>query len=317
MNPCIKRAVRKISKKIPFLNRYYHSLSTEKTHKLKDLSDEDFLRRKYKESRGEELNLENPEKISDKLQWIKMYDHQPIYTTMADKYRSKAYVKETIGEEYIVPTYGAWKSFEEIDFNALPEKFVLKCNHDCGSVIICKDKNTLDKTSASQKLNGALKSNYYYVGREWPYKNIDPLIFAEMLLEDENGGEIMDYKFWCFNGEPKFIHLASARNNNQVCVTFFDLNWERLPFHRLNYKPDKREIPKPSNLEKMTELARALSQNTLFLRVDLYNVNNKIYVGELTFFPGGGMDIIEPREWETTLGNWINLEQHKQGDGVC
>lgn len=274
-------------------------------------SDEKFLKKLFKLRMGKELNLDNPQTFSEKLQWLKLYNRKPEYTMMVDKYAVKEYVASMIGGEYIIPTLGVYNSVDEIDFNSLPNQFVLKCTHDSGGLVICKDKSKLDIKSARKKLAKSLNNNYYYQNREWPYKNTTPRIIAEQYMEDESGYELKDYKFFCFDGEPKCCQVIAGRKD-VMTVDFFDKDWNHLPFHEPRIYPYSRElVSRPQSYENMWKLAQKLSANQPFLRVDFYNINGQIYFGELTFFPTSGMGGFDPEEWDYTFGNWIKLPRRK------
>lgn len=227
---------------------------------------------------------------------------------MVDKYLAKKYVADKIGEKYIIPTFGVWNSADEIDFDSLPEQFVLKCNHNSGGVVICKDKSKLNIAETRLKLSKALKEDYYLHGREWPYKNVPRKIIAEKYM----GESLNDYKLMCFNGKVKCNFVCSERTKN-LKVTFFDNNWKKLPFIR-HYPSSDKEIAKPANFDKMIELSEILSKNTSFLRVDFYEIAGKIYFGELTFFPGCGFEEFSPEEWDEKLGSWIKIEQKQNSE---
>ena len=232
---------RTFAQKSKVFSLVYHKMSAIKTEALSKLSDEDFLRRRFKENQGYELNLDNPQTFCEKLQWLKLYDRKPIYTVMADKYKAKTFVAECVGEEYVVPLYGVWKCFDDIDFSKLPDQFVLKCNHDCGSVVICKDKKDLRINAVRKRFEKALAKNYYYVGREWPYKNIEPVIIAEKYLGDNGGKGIVDYKVFCYNGSARSIEVCTNRVSGKHNETHFDREWNRLPF-ATSCPIDKEEI---------------------------------------------------------------------------
>lgn len=253
-------------------------------------------------------NLKNPQTYSEKLQWLKLYDRKPVYTTMVDKYAVKKYVADIIGEEYIIPTLGVWDKFEDIDFDSLPEQFVLKCTHDSGGIVICKDKSSFDAVAAKNKINDSLKTNYYLHGREWQYKDVKPRIIAEKYMVDESGYELKDYKFFCFDGKMKLFFIAKDRGSKteETKFDFFDADFNHLPF--TNGHPNS-EPPyfKPENFEKMKELAEQLSQNIPQIRVDFYNIEGHIFFGELTFYHWGGLMPFDPPEWDAKLGEWIKL----------
>ena len=273
----------------------------------KHLSDEKLIRKLYKTYFGREIDLENPKTFNEKQQWLKLYDRKPIYTTMVDKYEAKNYVAERIGAEYIIPTYGVWDSFDEIDFDALPNQFVLKCTHDSGGLVIVRDKKKLDKKAAKAKIERSLKTNYYYHGREWPYKNVKPRILAETYMEDTTTKELRDYKFFTFNGEAKALFVATERQSgDEPKFDFFDMDYKHLPIR--NGHPNADVLPKkPDTFEKMRVLAEKLSVGIPTLRVDFYEVNGKCYFGELTFFHFSGMTPFEPEEWDYTFGSWLKL----------
>ena len=272
------------------------------------LSDEDFLKRKFRALMGYELNLENPQTFNEKLQWLKLHDRNPEYIRMVDKYEVKQYVAGIIGEEYIIPTLGVWNSFEEIDFNKLPNQFVLKCTHDSGGIVICKDKKAFNIRSAKDKINKSLKRSYFYYGREWPYKKVKPRIIAEPYLTDESGIELMDYKFMCFQGVPKIILICKDRfTETGITEDFFDSNWNHLNFKRLEHECSKEEIVKPRELDELLNISVELSRNIPFIRCDYYIVQEKIYFGELTFYPASGFEPFDPPEWDKKLGDWIQL----------
>lgn len=270
------------------------------------MNDRKYLERQYKIYMEYPLNLDNPQKYNEKIQWLKLNDRNPKYTIMVDKYEVKKYIADMIGEKYIIPTIGVWDSFKKIDFDSLPGQFVLKCTHDSGSVVICKNKEEFNYKYAKKKLNKGLRNNLFWWGREWPYKNVPRKIIAEQFLEDETG-DLADYKFMCFDGEVKCSFVCSDRfSDNGLHVTFFDRDWNVMPFER-HYPSVKEGLPKPQNYEKMIKLAEILSKDIPFVRVDFYEVNGQIYFGELTFYPGSGMEEFTPEEWDYTLGSWINL----------
>ena len=263
-------------------------------------------RAKYK------LNLKNPQTFNEKLQWLKLYDRKPIYTTMVDKYAVKKYVADIIGEEYIIPTFGVWDKFDDIDFDKLPNQFVLKCTHDSGGLVIVKDKTELNKKFAKKKIENCLKRDYYIYNREWPYKNVPRKIIAEQYMEDTETQELRDYKFFCFNGEVKALFIASDRGNpkEETKFDFYDENFNHLPF--TNGHPNAtKEIVKPKSFEKMKELASILSKGIPHLRVDFYEIDGRIYFGELTFCHWSGLMPFNPEEWDYTFGNWLKLPEIK------
>ena len=251
-------------------------------------------------------NLDNPESFNEKLQWLKIYDRNPLYSLMVDKYEVKKYVANIIGNEYIIPTIGIYDHFDDIDFENLPNRFVIKCTHDSGSVVICNDKKSFDIKKAKERINKYLKREYYYEHREWPYKNVKPRILVEKSISSNK--QLMDYKIMCFNGNPLYSFVCTDRFNKSegLAVTFFDLEWNKMPFKR-HYRVDENVIEKPEKYNEMIELSKKLSEDIPFLRVDFYEVNGKIYFGELTFFPGGGLEEFTPEEWDYKLGSLIDL----------
>lgn len=279
--------------------------------KIITINDEKFLKIKFERRMNKKLNLKNPQTFNEKLQWLKLYDRNPEYTKMVDKYEVKKYVSDIIGEEYIIPTLGVWDSFNYIDFSKLPNQFVLKCTHDSGSIIICKNKEEFDYKEAKQKLEKILRINYYYLSREWPYKNIKPRIIAEKYMVDPKSDELLDYKMMCFNGKVKCSFVCSERySDNGLKVTFFDLNWNKLPFERY-YPSSDKYIQQPKNYDVMIKLSEQLAKNIPFVRVDWYEVEGKLYFGELTFFPGAGHEKFTPSEWDKKLGDMLELPKNK------
>lgn len=277
------------------------------------LPDAAYLKGCFRAKMGYKLDLENPKTFNEKLQWLKLHDRNPVYTQMVDKYAVREYIKNTIGEEYLIPLLGVWDSFDEIDFNSLPEQFVLKMNHDSGTVVICKDKKTFDIEAARKKINKRINYNYYYPWREWPYKNVKPKIIAEQFMSLPGNTDLIDYKFLCFNGEVKCeFTCTNRRSESGLNVTFFDTDWNRLPFER-HYPADKNEIQKPALFSEMLYLSEFIAKDLkcIFVRVDFYEVDGKIYFGEFTLYPGTGMEEFTPEKWDRILGNWMNLSHEK------
>lgn len=256
------------------------------------------------------LNLDNPRTFSEKLQWLKLYYHKPLFHIMADKVEAKKYVTQVLGDDFIIPTLGVWESAKDIDFNSLPDKFVIKCNHDSGTgMYICKDKSIMDEESVRRGLAKGLKYDYFYVGREWPYKDIPRRILAEKFMVDESGTELKDYKFFCFNGEPKFLKVDFDRFTDHH-ANYYSTDWELLDFGEANFPPKPEHIiEKPKNFEEMLSAARTLSKDIPFLRVDFYNINGHIYFGEMTFFPAGGLDKYTPESADEWIGSLLNLPE--------
>ena len=266
----------------------------------------------YKIYTKEKLNLNNPQTFTEKTQWLKVYDHNPLYHKLVDKAEVKEYVKKIIGEKYIIPTYGVWDSFNDIDFNSLPQKFVLKTTNGGGStgVVICKDKSSFNKNVAKQLLEKSMSYDIYRKMGEWVYKDIRPRIIAEELLELPDNSSLNDYKFWCFNGEPKILFYASERFNSTKQPPFFDfydMELKRLPVRSKGHHNSTTEITIFPEFEDMKKLASKLSSGLPFVRVDFYDVCGKIYFGELTFYHDSGFVPFEPEEWNIKFGKMLNL----------
>ncbi len=275
---------------------------------FKWMSDENYIKMLFWCVFHKRLDLSNPITFNEKIQWLKLNDHKPIYTSMVDKYEAKKLVANTIGEKYIIPTLGLWNSFDEIDFSLLPNQFVLKCTHDSGGIVICKDKTTFDYAGAKKKIQKSLRNSFYWKGREWPYKNVIPRIIAEKYMEDEDTQELRDYKFFTFNGEAKIMYVASGRQKKgaEVRFDFFDMNYHHLPV--INIHPNADTVPeKPEQFEEMKALAEVLSKGIPYLRVDFYEINKKVYFGEMTFYHMSGMFAFKPDYYDKLLGSWINL----------
>lgn len=260
------------------------------------------------------INFKNPKTYNEKLNWLKLNDRKDIYTTMVDKYEAKKYVADIIGEEYIVPTIGIYDKFEDIDIEKLPDKFVIKCTHDSEGIVICKDKSKFDIEEAKKKITRALKYNFYYIGREWPYKNIKPRIMVEQYMEDNKMNELRDYKFFCFNGKPKAMFIASDRGIEQTKFDYYDLEFNHLDIIQ-HYPNSQKKIEKPINFNKMIELAERLSKGLTHVRVDFYEANEKLYFGELTFYHFSGFQPFVPAKWDEIFGKWLDIPKIKnKGD---
>lgn len=274
------------------------------------MPDDEFLKRLFKSRLKYDLDLNNPKTFNEKLQWLKIHDRNPEYTTMVDKYKVRKYIADTIGEQYLIPLIAVYDKVEDIDFSKLPQKFVLKCNHNSGvGMCICKDKSKLNIRKVKKGLKKGLKQDYYLTGREWPYKNVERKIVCEKFMEDKDSPDLKDYKFMCFNGEVKCSFVCSERFSAEgLKVTFFDRDWQVMPFIR-HYPKSEKIIDKPKNYQLMIELAEKLSKDIPFVRVDFYEVNGKVYFGELTFFPGNGLEEFEPEEYDRILGDYISLEK--------
>ena len=253
---------------------------------------------------GYSINLDNPLTFNEKLNWLKLYNRNPLYTRMADKYEAKGIVAERIGSQYVVRNLGCWQSFDDIDFDALPDRFVLKCTHDSSGAIVCRDKSTFDKNTARKRINLSLSMNYFYACREWPYKNIQPRIIADELLDDHSGKELNDYKFWCFNGVPKYMYCTVK--SNDVYENFYDMDFKPVDINH-GFRRRKPEFERPEDFNLMKELASKLSKGLPFVRVDFFYVAGRVYFGEYTFFDWAGLQPFRSRQQDMELGELIEL----------
>lgn len=277
------------------------------------LPDELYLRIRYFATFNKKLNISSPETFNEKLQWLKLYDKRTEYIKMVDKYDVKKYVAEKIGEKYIIPTIGIYNKWKEIDFNKLPEQFVIKCTHDSGSVIICKDKSKFNQEKAHKKITKALKRNFFINGREWPYKNVKPRIIIEKYICPSNCDNIEDFKLQTFNGKVAYSFVCTDRNKN-VKYTFFDRQKNFIDVTQCGAKNDPKNAKLPKNYEKMVELAEKIAKNIPEVRVDFYNINEKIFFGELTFFDTSGFGKFEPEEWDYKFGQMLDLSKVKRNE---
>lgn len=273
-------------------------------------SDSLYLKLYFRLFMGEKLDLGTPKTFNQKIQWLKLHNTNPEYTRMVDKYEAREIIKKELGEKYLIPLLGVWDKFEEIDFTKLPDQFVLKPTNDSGSIVICNDRSTFNIVKARKKLNKALGRNYFYGGREYPYKHVRPRIICEEFMVDESGTELKDYKFLCFNGEPKILFVASNRRLD-VRFDFYDMNLNRLNFTTGSHSYSKESLTKIESFDEMVGIARKLSRNIPHVRVDLYNVSGRIYFGEFTFHHNGGIVPFLPKEWDRTLGDLIELPVRK------
>ena len=256
------------------------------------------------------LNLDNPRTFNEKLQWLKLYDRRDIYTTLVDKLEVKKYVASIIGDQYIIPTIGIWDSVEDINFDELPNQFVLKTTHSSGGMAICKDKTTFDFNKAKKKLSKSIKNDYYMLGREWPYKNVKRRIIAEPYLEDFKTKELRDYKFFCFSGFPKLMFIATDRQNREEpYFDFYDMDFNHI---NLRHGHPNAPVPpsRPDNFELMKQLATTLSMELIEARIDFYEANGNVYFGEITLFHHNGTVMFDPMEWDTTLGSYIKIPSY-------
>lgn len=277
------------------------------------ISDENYLKISYKAYLGEFPDLVHPKSYTEKIQWLKIHDRNPLYTQLSDKYKVRQFVEKKIGSQYLVPLLGCWKSTKEIDYDSLPEQFVLKCNHDSGSIVICRSKESFDRKKAEKKLKKALKRQYFWNGREYNYKDIPRRIVAEKYLKDGNSDELTDYKYFCFNGEPKFVQVDTGRFSEHIKKRY-DVDWKFIDVKSGCENNPNKEIPMPEQHEQMLELSRILSKGFPHVRVDFYVSDGKIYFGELTFHSGGGFMKIEPKNYDNIWGEYIDcsLVQEKE-----
>ena len=270
------------------------------------IPDELYLRMAYRAVTGKKLHLNPPVTYNEKLQWLKLHDRKPEYTSMVDKYEVRKFVADRVGEEYLVNVLGVWNKADEIDFDKLPDRFVLKCTHDCGGLVICRDKASLDIDATRRKLDACLKTNFYWQGREWPYKNVKPRIYAESYLSDSGDTQLTDYKVFCFDGHPQMIQVDYDRFNGHK-RQFFDCEWNRMEISFHFPSDTSKVIPKPAQLEEMLNLAGKLSAGFPHLRTDFYIVGDRLYVGEMTFFHGTGFGKWWPDGTDEWLGNFLNI----------
>lgn len=267
-----------------------------------------YLKLLYKAILNRRLNLVSPKTFNEKLQWLKLYDRKPVYTTMVDKIAAKKYVSNIIGEEHVIPTIAEYDDVDKIDWNTLPEQFVIKCAHDSGGMVICKDKANLNIDEAKRKLKKGLAQAYYYKNREWPYKDVPRRLLCERYMNDGRNGGLTDFKFYCFNGEPKYLYVSAGLENHATAkISFLTMDWQFAPFGRSDYAPFTELPSKPAKFDEMLEYARRLSAGFPFLRVDLYEIDNVVYFSELTFFPCSGMMPFVPEEWDQKLGDMLEL----------
>jgi len=283
---------------IPILNTF---------HLLNWMPDDIFLKLRYRAYMGQRLDLKNPTRFTEKLQWLKLNGRKPEYSRLVDKFAVREHIAEQFGEKYLIPLLGVWDSVNEIDFSELPDQFVLKCTHDSGGIAICTDKRFFDVDSARKKLGKRLKHNYFWLCREYPYKNVKPRIICEQFMVDESGSELKDYKVFCFNGNPKFILVDFNRMTRHSRNTY-NMAWQLQSFVMNRYYPDpSTEFSKPVCLDEMLSIAAKISEDYPFLRVDFYVIDDRLYIGEITFFPAAGLLIFEPPEFDSELGALIKL----------
>lgn len=282
---------------------------------FKWLDDETYLKTVFKIKIGKKLNLNQPRTFNEKLQWLKLHDHRPEYTMMVDKYAVKKYVAKRIGKQYIIPTLGVWDKFDDIDFDQLPDQFVLKCTHDSGGLVICRDKSKFDVRAARKKINRCLKRNYYWSGREWPYKNVKPRIIAEKYMEFPGKVVPEDYKIYCMNGEPKYIVVFHHRfdSSKPLSETVYDVNWQ--PQHISldeHFAVSDETEPKPKRLDELLKIAKILCKDIPQVRVDFYIIDDKLYFGEITLYTASGFQKMIPEKMDLKLGKMLKLPQKRK-----
>lgn len=309
----------RIKKFFDYLLNNHSALGIALLHRLAFMvPDKLYLQLLFRLKNGQSLNLTTPQNFTEKIQWLKLYDRRPEYTQMVDKLTVKDYVAKKIGNEYIIPTIGVWDKVSDIDFDTLPDQFVLKTTNGGGSggVVICRDKKSLDINDAKAKLKTSLSHNIYRYLREWPYKGVEKKIIAEKFISIPGQKDLCDYKFYCFNGNVKFCQVIQNRSSHET-IDFYDCMWNRQDFTGLITSDECNSnslIPCPLNYEKMIEIAGILSKNIPFVRIDLYNVNGTIYFGEITFFPASGFGHFSPKKYDYILGQNIKLPEKCQQD---
>lgn len=281
----------------------------EKGHKIIGIvPDNFFLSVQYKRITGEKLNLNSPVTFNEKLQWLKLYNRNPLSTTLVDKFEVRSFVKEKTEEDILIPSYGVYNEYSEINFDVLPNQFVIKATHTSGNYFLCKNKDGINHSQLKFEIDSWLQREYYWLQREWPYKNVKPRIVIEKYLTTSTGGNINDYRFFCFNGEPKFISVdLDFVNKTQLRRNLYDLDWNLMDEEITYPKEMGKIIPKPENLDQMIKIAKKLSEDMPHVRVDLYNVEGEIYFGELTFYHQSGYGDIRPKEFNKVMGDWIIL----------
>lgn len=309
------RRIMKISKVLRYLtNKRYRFVVNANRGRYDGMSDKEYLSRMFEAKMGRRLDLECPKTFNEKIQWLKLYNRKPEYTVMVDKYLVRDYIRERLGEEHLIPLIGVWDDPDKIDFDALPDRFVLKCNHNSGlGMYICRDKSKMDVQAVKDGLRRGLAQNYYLTSREWPYKDVPRRIICERYMTDSEGSaDFTDYKFFCFDGKVDCVMVCLERSSGDTKFYFFDRDWR---LKRLNPRginaPEGFTIPKPSCMDEMFEIAASLSRGIPFVRVDLYQSNGQIYFGEMTFFPDGGFDANLLPKTDEYFGNMIVLEDNK------
>ena len=293
--------------RLPFFRRVI-LVTLDKIAPVIPVPDKLYLRIKFYCRLGKVLNLKHPTTYNEKIQWLKLYGRTPIDTILSDKFAVKEYISKTIGPQYVIPLLGVWNNFDDIDFDKLPEQFVLKCTHDSGGIVICKNKAEFDLEKARRVINRGMKNNFYVFSREKAYRDIPRRVIVEEYREDSKTKELRDYKFFCFDGVPKALFIASDRqvDGEETKFDFFDMDYNHLPF--TNGHPNAKVLPeKPVCFDEMKALAAKLSKGLIHVRVDFYEVDGKVYFGEMTYSHWGGMTPFVPEEWDSIFGSWIKL----------
>lgn len=305
--PSIKKIIKYLT------NSDYRFLINSRKGKYNSMPDDEYLKRKFKAFLGRELNLENPQTFNEKLQWMKIHDRNPLYNTLVDKYEAKKYVAEKLGEEYVIPTLGLWESADDIDFDSLPDQFVMKCTHDSKGVLVCKDKSKLDVEAAREKFRAALKRNYFYIGREWPYKDLKPRVIAEKYMTDSTDSDVFtDYKFFCFNGVADNVMIVTDRDINEPKFYHFSKDWNILRYNRRGRRmPADFKLPKPENIDEMFRVAEKLAEGLPHVRMDLYVSNGQIYFGEFTLYHNDGLEDGFDEASDLHLGSLLKLPEKR------
>lgn len=279
---------------------------------------ETYLKVYYRFRTGKKLNLDHPVSFQEKTQWLKLHYKESLYTRLVDKYEVREYVAGKIGAEYLIPLYGVYESFDDIDFPSLPDQFVIKCTHDSGSTIVCRDKSSFNIKAARKRIMSSMKKDYFLEGREYPYKDVRHRIIVEkLLIADSDNTSVPDYKFFIFNGEPRMFFVAEGRFSKEgTRFTFYDMYWNELPIRAKGHVAEgaHTSVKKPECWEEMKEIVRKLSIPVPFVRIDLYISENKLYFGEYTFFHDGGVVDFEPDEWNYKLGKMIEIPTEAQID---
>lgn len=313
----IKNKIREISNSNKLIRKMYLDMNKTKSRLLSKMSDKNFAKIKYRENTGESLNLDDPITFNEKLWWLKLNNRNPLLTVCSDKVKVREYVKKCGLEHILIKSYGTFDNAEEIDFNKLPDRCFLKCNHGSGTNVIYDRNRNFEREKFVTIFNGALKKNYYFQSREWNYKNIEPRIIIEEVLEDNKAGGLVDFKFMCFDGKVKLVFAEigissdTGGHNPYSKRNVYDVNFDliNMKFGRKTF--DYNLVKKPENYNKMLEYAEILAEPFPHCRVDLYNIKGIIYFGEITFYHGGGTQRCKPKEWEYKLGDWIDLNSER------